>query len=96
VADVARTLLTMLGDGGVAPLHLPGSDLRTLGALTDAYLAAAHTTLAIDTSLLERWQAIEAVARIAEGVPRAALLEVWRRFEETESGRPAAGQTAAG
>lgn len=96
VADVARTLLTMLGDGGVAPLHLPGSDRRTLGALTDAYLVAAHTTLAIDASLLERWQAIEAVARIAEGVPRAALLEVWRRFEETGGGRSAAGQTAAG
>ena len=35
----------------------------------------------IDHDLLTRWQAVNAVARMAEGVPRGALLEVWTRFE---------------
>jgi aminoglycoside phosphotransferase (APT) family kinase protein len=90
IADIARTLVTMLGEGGVSPLHLPGSDRRTLDALTDAYLASARSTLAVDDALLDLWQAIEAVARIAEGLPRASLLEVWRRFEGAEAqGAPA-------
>jgi aminoglycoside phosphotransferase (APT) family kinase protein len=93
VADVARTLLTLLGDGSTAPLHLPGSDRRTLGALTGSYLESARETLSIDDSVLERWQAVEAVARVAEGVPRAALLEVWRQFEA--AGGREAGQAAA-
>jgi aminoglycoside phosphotransferase (APT) family kinase protein len=96
VADVARTLMTMLGDGAVTPLHLPGSDRRTLDALTDAYLATARTTMTIDADLLAIWEAVEAVARVAEGVPSAALLEVWRQFERTEARRPAPAQTAAG
>lgn len=94
VADVARTLLTLLGDGSMAPLHLPGSDRRTLGALTGAYLESAREALSIDQSVLERWQAVEAVARLAEGVPRAALLEVWRQFEAADS-RPAAQAAAS-
>jgi aminoglycoside phosphotransferase (APT) family kinase protein len=92
VADVARTLVTLLGDGAMAPLHLPGSDRRTLDALTDAYLARAREALRVDDALVERWHAIEAVARLAEGLPRAALLEVWRRFEGTAPGHP--GDTA--
>jgi aminoglycoside phosphotransferase (APT) family kinase protein len=84
VADVARTLLTLLGDGSMAPLHLPGSDRRTLAALTGAYLDSAREALSIDDPVLERWQAVEAVARLAEGVPRAALLEVWRQFEAAD------------
>jgi aminoglycoside phosphotransferase (APT) family kinase protein len=82
LADVARTLLTLLGDGSVLPLHLPGSDRRTLTTLTDAYLSAMRAGLAISDDLLERWYAVQAVARLAEGVQRNALLEVWRRFEE--------------
>jgi aminoglycoside phosphotransferase (APT) family kinase protein len=93
VGDVARTLLTLLGDGSMAPRHLPGSDRRTLGALTDAYLKSAREALSIDDSVLERWHAVEAVARVAEGVPRTALLEVWRQFEAA-AGRDA-GQAAA-
>jgi aminoglycoside phosphotransferase (APT) family kinase protein len=82
VADVARTFVTLLGDGTMPPLHLPGSDRRTLGALTDEYVANACAALSIEDSLLGRWQAVEAVARIAEGVPRASLLEIWRQFDE--------------
>jgi aminoglycoside phosphotransferase (APT) family kinase protein len=92
VADVARTLVTLLGEGSMTPLHLPGSDRQTLAALTDAYLASARSHLAIDEALLDRWYAIAAVARVAEGVPRKALLDVWAQFEADE--RPGA-QTVA-
>jgi aminoglycoside phosphotransferase (APT) family kinase protein len=95
VGDVARTCLTLLGDGASAPRHLPGSDRRTLAVLTGAYLARLRGSLEIGHDLLARWQAIEAVARMAEGVPRSALLEVWRQFERADRERPAA-QSAAG
>ncbi|HTE63328.1 MAG TPA: aminoglycoside phosphotransferase family protein [Solirubrobacteraceae bacterium] len=81
VADVARSSLTLLGDGADPPRHLPGSDRATLAVLTDAYLARLRERLEIAPDLLARWQAVNAVARIAEGVPRGALLEVWERFE---------------
>jgi aminoglycoside phosphotransferase (APT) family kinase protein len=83
VADVARTSLTLLGDGASAPRHLPGSDPRTLAVLTEAYLSRLRAALEIGHDLLARWEAIQAAARMAEGVPRGALFEVWRRFAET-------------
>jgi hypothetical protein len=71
----------LLGDGATAPRHLPGSDPTTLAALTDAYLARVFEPLSIDEHALARWQAIEAVARLAEGVQRDTLLEVWTRYQ---------------
>jgi aminoglycoside phosphotransferase (APT) family kinase protein len=82
VADVARTSLTLLSDGGQAPRHLPGADCETLTKLTDSYLSQLRAPLAIDGDVLTRWQAIQAVARMAEGVPRDGLLEVWMRFDQ--------------
>lgn len=82
VADVARTLLTLRGDGGATPRHLPGSDSTTLGVLEAAYLAQLRTRLELDDELLRQWQAVQAVARMSEGVPRDALLESWRQFDE--------------
>jgi aminoglycoside phosphotransferase (APT) family kinase protein len=95
VADVARSSLTLLGDGAATPRHLPGSDRRTLAALTQAYLARLQESLDISPELLERWQAINAAARLAEGVSPEPLLEVWRRFEWTHATRPEA-QAAVG
>ena len=89
VADVARTSL-LLGDGATAPpRHLPGSSGRMLATLTDAYLRRVSASLDIEDGQLARWQAIEAVARIAEGVPPDALLEIWMRFERAGDARPA-------
>ena len=79
VADVARSSLTLLGEGATTPRHLPGSDVRTLAVLTRAYLSRLEKSLEISPGLLSSWQAINAVARVAEGVPREPLLEVWRR-----------------
>jgi aminoglycoside phosphotransferase (APT) family kinase protein len=95
VADVARSWLTLAGDGATTPRHLPGSDRRTLGVLTRAYLSRLQESLDIAADLLARWQAINAVARLAEGLPREPLLEVWRRYEWT-SGAGADAQAAAG
>jgi aminoglycoside phosphotransferase (APT) family kinase protein len=94
VADVARSSLTLLGDGAATPSHLPGSDRRTLAVLTQAYLSRLQESLHIPPDLLSLWQAINAAARLAEGVSREPLLEVWRRFEWTRGGGEA--QTAAG
>jgi aminoglycoside phosphotransferase (APT) family kinase protein len=84
VADVARTSVTLLGDGASAPRHLPGSDPQTLAVLTEAYLSRLRAPLAIDHDLLARWQGIQAAARMAEGVPRGALFEVWRQCERAD------------
>jgi Ser/Thr protein kinase RdoA (MazF antagonist) len=96
VADVARSSLTLLADGATTPTHLPGSDRRTLAALTQAYLSRLRELLDISPALLSRWQAINAVARLAEGVSRDPLLEVWRRFEWTQGSRVEAQAAAAG
>jgi aminoglycoside phosphotransferase (APT) family kinase protein len=85
VADVARTSLTLLGDGTRPPRHLPGSDRRTLAVLTEEYLSRLAAPLEIAPELLARWQAVQAVARMAEGVPRGTLFEVWRQFERTDT-----------
>jgi aminoglycoside phosphotransferase (APT) family kinase protein len=80
LADVARSLL--LSDAAGTPEHLPGSDPATLATLTDAYLARLRERLEIDADLLARWRAVNAVARVAEGVAPGALLEVWARFAD--------------
>jgi aminoglycoside phosphotransferase (APT) family kinase protein len=79
VADVARTCMTLLGDGGVGPRHLPGSDGSMLESLTEAYLDRLWEPLALDDERLQRWQGINAVARMAEGLASRALFEVWER-----------------
>jgi aminoglycoside phosphotransferase (APT) family kinase protein len=95
VSDVARSSLTLLADGAATPSHLPGSDRRTLAVLTHAYLARLLESLDIPPDLLSRWQAINAAARLAEGMPRQPLLEVWHRFA-SEHGPAAEAQAAAG
>jgi aminoglycoside phosphotransferase (APT) family kinase protein len=81
IADVARSSLVLLSDGANPAEHLPGADPATLGVLTGAYLARLREYMEIDDDLLARWQAVSAVGRMAEGVARGALLEVWTRFQ---------------
>jgi aminoglycoside phosphotransferase (APT) family kinase protein len=90
IADVARSSLLLLCDGADPPRHLPGSDGATLGVLTEAYLARLREHLEIDDDLLARWEAVNAVARMAEGVPRGTLSEVWARFASAERPHAAA------
>jgi Ser/Thr protein kinase RdoA (MazF antagonist) len=79
VADIARTLL-LLGDGERTPPHLPGADPATLGVLMQAYLSRLRERLDLSDDELALWQAINAAARLAEGLSRAPLLEVWNRY----------------
>jgi aminoglycoside phosphotransferase (APT) family kinase protein len=93
VADIARTSMTLLNDGATPPRHLPGSDTETLATLTRAYLSHLRLRLEFADTQLAEWQAIQAVARIAEGVPRDSLLEVWRSFARANP--PLAAQAAS-
>jgi Ser/Thr protein kinase RdoA (MazF antagonist) len=89
VADVARSLLTLLSDGASPPRHLAGADRAALGVLTDAYLVRLREHRDIDQDLLARWQAVSAVARMAEGVSRTPLLELWDGYERSVGGQAA-------
>jgi aminoglycoside phosphotransferase (APT) family kinase protein len=86
VADVARSWLLLLGDGKHPPRHLPGADAATLATLTSAYVARLGERLELDGHAFACWQAVNAVARMAEGVPRGLLIDVWTRFGV--AGRP--------
>jgi aminoglycoside phosphotransferase (APT) family kinase protein len=86
IADVARSSLVLLSDGVNPPRHLPGSDCETLSALTDAYLGRLRGSLEFDRETLLRWQAVNAVARMAEGVPRGTLESVWTAFVAAANG----------
>jgi aminoglycoside phosphotransferase (APT) family kinase protein len=81
IADVARSSVTLLNDGANPPEHLPGADPATLRVLTGAHLERLREHFEIDDDLLARWQAVSAVGRIAEGVARGPLLDLWTRFQ---------------
>ena len=82
--------MTLLNDGANPPEHLPGADPATLSVLTGAYLARLREHIDIDDELLARWQAVSAVGRIAEGVARGPLLDVWARFQSGAGAHAAA------
>jgi aminoglycoside phosphotransferase (APT) family kinase protein len=82
VADVARSLLLMspVADRSAAPYHLAGGNVSLRRRLCEDYAEAAIGLGAVDVAQLERWRAVLAIARIAEGVGTAGLLEVWRNW----------------
>jgi aminoglycoside phosphotransferase (APT) family kinase protein len=80
VADIARSSLTLLSDGPSTPSYLPGSDRGRLAIVSHAYLSRLRDSLDIAPGLLSVWQAVNAAARLSEGVPADPLLRVWRRF----------------
>jgi aminoglycoside phosphotransferase (APT) family kinase protein len=81
VADVARTSLLLRRDEEEGIPHLPGATPALLAAFCGAYDERIRRVLDITDDELRRWTAVEAVARMAEGVARTGLLEVWRRDE---------------
>jgi aminoglycoside phosphotransferase (APT) family kinase protein len=87
VADIARTTLLISPDADPSPSHLAGgASPQMRQTFVDAYLAAHGD---IDTLQLDRWRAVMAVARVAEGVAAAGLIGVWRAW----SGRRLAAST---
>lgn len=82
VADVARSSILMsTGDGSEPLSHLPGAGAATLAPLARAHLSHLRSRMDLPDAAFERWQAIESVARLAEGVAPAGLLETWQRFD---------------
>jgi aminoglycoside phosphotransferase (APT) family kinase protein len=96
IADIARSSLLLLIDGDECPQHLPGADAEMLTTISDAYLASTTARLDVDDDALARWQAIEAVARIAEGVSPTTLLAVWHRLGATDAGTGVGERGSAG
>lgn len=95
VSDVARSSLTLMADGSHTPRHLPGADLATLRRFTTAYLERLQERLGFDDALLQRWQAVNAAARLSEGLSREPLLALWRHLSGCGDSELAA-QSAAG
>ena len=85
MADIARSWIVLLAEGADAPPHLPGADRGTLEAVTAAYLARMREHRDVDQRLLELWEAVNAVARMAEGVRRDVLVGVWTRFQDLQA-----------
>ncbi len=80
LADVARTSL-LIGAGGATAHsvpHLPGATDEQLVEMHHAYIEAISATIDVGPGELDRWRRIEAAARLAEGLPGAELLAVWR------------------
>jgi Phosphotransferase enzyme family len=87
LADIARTSLLMSarGHGRSGPKHLPGWDPALLDRAHDSYLDAITQMVAPDPVDLSRWEAVVAVARVAEDVATEALLAIWDEWQAASS-----------
>jgi Phosphotransferase enzyme family len=87
VADIARTSLLMStrAHGPSGPEHLPGAEPRMLDRARDSYLDAITDLVATDPADLRRWEAVVAVARVAEGIAADALLTIWSEWRATSN-----------
>jgi aminoglycoside phosphotransferase (APT) family kinase protein len=87
VADVARTSLLMSarGHGVDGPGHLPGAQPEILDLARDSYLEAITDVTGVDPDDVRRWEAVAAVARIAEGISTDALITIWREWRSASS-----------
>jgi Phosphotransferase enzyme family len=82
VADIARTSLLMStrAHGPTGPGHLPGAQPDMLDRVRQTYLDAITDLVHPDPDAVRRWEAVVAVARVAEGIATDALLDIWREW----------------
>lgn len=87
VADVARTSLLMSarGHGVDGPGHLPGAQPEILDLARGSYLQAITDLIAVDPEDVQRWEAVAAVARVAEGISSDALIAIWQEWRSASS-----------
>jgi aminoglycoside phosphotransferase (APT) family kinase protein len=87
VADIARTSLLMStrAHGPTGPGHLPGAQPDILDLARDSYLDAITDLIAPDADDVRRWEAVVAVARVAEGIAIDALLAIWHEWRSAPS-----------
>lgn len=98
LGDIARTalLLSDVAAGTAGPRHLVDATREHLASMTQAYLAAAAEFAPIDDVDLDRWMAVLAVARLAEGIEPEGLLTLWHRWHRRHGpARDAAPLTSA-
>ena len=79
IADIARTSLLMStrAHGPNGPGHLPGAGPGMLDRVHDSYLDAITELVAVEPDDVRRWEAVIAVARVAEGIATDALVAIW-------------------
>jgi aminoglycoside phosphotransferase (APT) family kinase protein len=89
VADIARTSLLMStrAHGQKGPGHLPGAQQETLELARDSYLEAITDLVAPDPDDVRCWEALVAVARVAEGIAIDALLAIWHEWRSAPAAR---------
>jgi aminoglycoside phosphotransferase (APT) family kinase protein len=89
VADIARSSLLMSARAHepTGPGHLPGAQPDMLERVRDSYLDAITDLLAPDPDELRRWEAVIAVARLAEGIATDALRAIWREWRASSAVR---------
>jgi thiamine kinase-like enzyme len=87
VADIARTSLLMSTRGHcpAGPGHLPGAQPAILDHARDSYLDAITQLVEPDPVDVGRWEAVVAVARVAEGIAVDALLAIWHEWQSASS-----------
>ena len=87
VADIARTSLLMSRRGHApdGPGHLPGAEPDMLDLARDSYLDAITDLVAADPEDVRRWEAVVAVARVAEGIATDALVAIWHEWRSASS-----------
>lgn len=82
-ADIARTTLLLSGGPTAAPpRHLPGGTPAMLTDVRESYLDVMVARRGTRVDRLERWAAVLAVSRLAEGVPSQDLLGIWHRWRD--------------
>jgi aminoglycoside phosphotransferase (APT) family kinase protein len=93
LADVARTSLLMSAraHGTRGPSHLPGSHPQLLELARRSYLEAITQVVEPRPIDLRRWEAVVAVARIAEGIATEALLAIWHEWRSESPTRLVVG-----
>ena len=80
-ADRARSSLLMRPPlTGTSGSHLDGATPGRLGQLHGTYLSALRRKGLLASEEFEAWEAVIAVARMSEPVPKADLLAIWQHW----------------
>jgi hypothetical protein len=82
LADVARTLILLATPSGnrAHQNHLEGGTPALIDSLRSSYVEAISERMPIDDERLRQWEAVSAVAQLAEGVDPEGPLATWREW----------------
>jgi len=87
VADIARSSLLMRPQqaGEMEMHHLHGASIEALTLLHSEFMKQILSRRSIDAQDLVAWEAAVAAARLAEPVPKAELLRIWKAWRQGRS-----------